>query len=192
MGKTFKFYANHAMVFNCQLQSEQCVGTAKNGNQCRKRCVIGVNLCWQHLLKEKQVRIKDSQFGKGLFAMNKRKEPNEVIFRNNQTIVQYNGEIIDREELIERYGNNTAPYTVQVREDEYSDGSCRRGVGTLVNHATGNRVNARFSYGRNGIQIKATKNIRNGQEIFINYNQGVRNNEQRYLFNEPGVWHETK
>jgi hypothetical protein len=194
MPKTFKFFVDHAMTFSCRLESEQCTSNSRTGNRCRNRTVIGVNTCWRHLLSEKQVRIKDSQYGKGLFAMNNRKEDNAVIFRANATIVKYNGEIVNQAELDRRYGDATAPYGAQRQgEDVYEDGACKRGVGTLVNHATGNNTNARFSYARNGsLQIKATKNIRNNREIFINYNQGVRQQEQRYLFNEAGVRHETR
>lgn len=191
--KKFRFYVNHAMTFQCQLESQQCEGLNRKGNQCRNRCVIGTPRCWVHLLKDNKVRIKQSQFGKGLFAMDIDKGPNEVVFKKNHTIVQYTGEIINRDELERRYGMYTAPYAVQQDADTFIDSACSRGVGSLINHQPEARANCRFSYGRNNnIQVKATKNIRNGQELYLNYNKGVARGEQRYLFNEQGIEHSTR
>ena len=193
MPKNFRFYVNHAMTFECQLESQQCEGINRRGNQCRNRCVIGTPKCWHHLLKENKVRIKPSQFGKGLFAMDIDKGANEIVFKKNQTIVQYTGEIINRDELERRYGVHTAPYAVAKSDNEYIDSACSRGVGSLINHQQEARANCRFSYTRNGgIQVKATKNIRNGQELYLNYNKGVARGEQRYLFNEDGIEHSTR
>lgn len=191
MPKHFKFYVDNALTFQCELESERCTGQSKNGNQCRRNTVIGLSLCWQHLLSQKELRIKDSRFGKGLFALNKRKDNNAIIFKKNQTIISYNGEVITENDVYERYQENTAPYTIVGQRNTYEDGACHRGIGTLVNHATGNAINAKFSYNRQGVIIKATKNIRNGQEIFVNYNAGHTRNDQRYLFDE-NTRHTTK
>ena len=53
--------------------------------------------------------------------------------------------------------------------NRYIDSACVRGVGSLINHA-----NARFSLGRDRVVVRATKIIRQGQEILINYNFGGR------------------
>lgn len=114
-----------------------------------------------------------------------------VIFRTNSTITAYNGHTITKAKNERRYLDKTSPYGVQLRnENEVSDGACHRGVGTLINHAPESRANAKFSFSRNGVlQIKATKDIRNHSQIFINYNIG---DGLRYRFNEPGVRHETR
>lgn len=192
MPKNFKFYVDHALTFRCQLQSHRCESNNNNGRRCGNKSVIGTPVCWRHLLKHYHVRIKESQYGKGLFAMDTTKDDNAVIFKRNDTIVQYEGEILNRNELNNRYGRRTAPYAVQQADDRYIDSACHRGVGSLINHAPEAQSNCRFSYGRNNnIQVKATKNIRNNRELFLNYNKGVRRNEQRYLFNEEGVNHTT-
>jgi hypothetical protein len=194
MPKRFKFLINDEVQFSCFLQSVRCEADSISGDRCRNKTVIGTGLCWRHLLREKKVRIKNSDYGLGLFAMDTTAEENGIVFRENQTIVKYNGEIINREQLQERYGDHTAPYGAQMREhNRINDGACRRGVGTLVNHGNANRENAKFSFSRNGdLQIKATKIIRNGREIFINYNKGNQRGDARYLFDEPGVRHTTK
>ena len=193
MPKQFKFYVNNAISFQCRLQSVRCESDSNNGTRCKNRSVIGTPLCWRHLLKNNKVRIMDSEYGKGLFALDNTKGPNDIIFRSGQTIVQYEGEMLRVNELEERYGRFTAPYAVKVNNNSIIDSACIRGVGSLINHAPENRKNCRFSYPRNGgLQIKATKNIRNGRELFINYNAGNPRGEARYRFNEPDVRHVTR
>ena len=133
----------------------------------------------------------DSQFDKGLFAMDTNKEPNEIVFREGQTIVQYEGDILDVNEINRRYGVDTAPYAVDIRNG-FIDSACFRGIGSLINHAPEAQANCRFSFPRGGgLQIKATKNIRNERELFLNYNKGATGNV-RYRFNEPGIRHVTR
>lgn len=193
MPKQFKFYVNNDIMFQCRLQSVRCEADSIDGNRCKNKSVIGTPICWRHLLKNKKVRIMDSEYGKGLFALDPTTEPNAVIFRTGQTIVKYEGEVLRTAEVERRYGEYTAPYAAKMNDNNIIDSACLRGVGSLINHAPEARKNCRFSYPRNGgLQIKATKNIRNGRELFINYNAGNQRGEPRYLFNEAGVRHTTK
>lgn len=190
MPKKFNFYINNEKHFSCKLQSVRCTSISNGGNRCKNKTVIGTSFCWRHLMRDKQVRIKQSEYGLGLFALNPNKGERERIFKEGDTIVKYDGEIISQDERRERYNDQTAPYGVQMRDNTVNDGACRRGVGTLVNHSTGPRENARFSFTRNGeLQIKAIKNIYNNREIFINYNKGRMPGEPRYNFINN---HETK
>jgi hypothetical protein len=192
MPKKFKFFVNNAITFQCQLQSVRCDADSNNGNRCKNTSVIGTPLCWRHLLKLKKVRILDSQYGKGLFAMDSTKGQNDIVFRENQTIVQYEGERLRANEVERRYGINTAPYAVDLGNG-YIDSACLRGVGSLINHAPQAKRNCRFSFPRaGGIQIKATKNIRNNKELFLNYNEGHERGDNRYKFVEQGVRHNTR
>lgn len=186
MPKKFKFFKPHEInpVFECELESTRCTGTKANGQQCTKRSVIGVPFCWIHLLKDRHLRIKDSNIqgaGKGLFAIDKSRPVGEILFRKNDKITNYDGEILTREILTQRYGEYTAPYGVEVNYNHniYEDGACKRGVGNLVNHQSQAQTNAKLSTNknRNRIILIATKNIRNGQEIFVNYGSD-------YAFNE--------
>lgn len=196
MPKRFTFYIDDKIHFRCQLHSGRCRSNNLGGERCRNKTVIGTGLCWRHLLKEKNLRIKPSVYGLGLFAQasNVNAGDNDILFKKDDVIIEYGGDLINLNTLNERYGENTAPYGVQMQGDnKYNDAACKRGIGSLVNHAPTARRNARFSFSRQGgvLQIKATKNIRNNKEILINYNEGAKSNN-RYRFNEVGVRHVTK
>lgn len=172
----FKFFRPGETVpsFECALEPHQCMGTSKNGMQCRRRSVIGLPFCWTHLLSEKNLRIKASNIpdaGSGLFALKRNATFGEILFRTGDTIIKYEGEVIDQPELERRYGVYTAPYGVALHRHMFEDGACVRGVGNLANHATGALANARLVLDprRNRVSLKAMKNIRNDQEILVNY-----------------------
>jgi hypothetical protein len=198
MPKRFKFFIDDELHFACNLKPHQCSAVKPNGQQCSKRTVIGTDMCWTHLLYRKHLRIKNSNVaggGKGLFALDPKRVNNEIIFRTGQTIIFYGGDVISKPELDRRYDEYTAPYGVQIQGVDgngrqlYRDTACDRGIGSLANHGNANRENARFSFGNNGVlNLKATKNIRNAKEIFVNYNRGAtRGDPTRYILNEAGI-----
>jgi hypothetical protein len=127
------------------------------------------------------LRIKPSTVqnaGKGLFAVNPSdKTGDAIVFRKDQDIIRYFGAPSTGQETYDRYGDALAPYTVAINVNQglYEDAACQRGVGSLANHATQRNSNARFKIKRATstrpavIMVTATKNIRNGHEIFINY-----------------------
>lgn len=174
--------------FTCDLQCGQCEATAKNQQRCRKRTCIGVPFCWVHLLGESHLRIQASTIegaGKGLFAMKRRAEENEIIFKPRETIIPYVGELISKDDSTERYGDRTAAYGVERNQNQDIDAACKRGVGALANHRPTRYTNARLASSPvHGIIVVATKRIRNNQEIFINYGR-------HYIFNEQGVTNRT-
>lgn len=120
----------------------------------------------------------------GLFAENPMDSDHNVIFRANDTITLYKGEIIDKDELIERYSNKTPPYVVGINNNRYEDGAKRRGIGSIANTKAGHN-NATISVHNGYAKIKATKNIYNGDEIFLSYGRS-------HKLNEPNVSHKTK
>ena len=179
----FRFYIDHELHFQSRLESERCNGVKKNGETCKRTCCIGTPYCWTHLLYAKHIRIKDSiliRAGKGLFAIDPSTREPVRVFEKGDKIIEYDGELIPHAELERRYGGYTAPYGVEVNKtrDLYEDGAIHRGAGTLANHATGARVNARLSVSRNHVVLIATKTIKNGSEIYLNYGRA-------YRFNEP-------
>ena len=168
------------VLFRCQLACVQCTATKVDGGNCTRKSCIGIPLCYMHLLREKKLRIKQSTIpgaGKGLFAMDKHAGANEIIFRIGDKIVVYNGEVVTHAELNRRYGDRfTAPYAVSEGR-AVVDAACTRGVGSIANYATGGkRNNAQFSYNRRTklFTLVATKNIRNGAEIFVTYGRAYR------------------
>lgn len=168
--------------FECNLESKQCLANTKNNTRCKRKCVIGFEYCYSHLLSVKNLRIKPAEFGKGLFAQKRRgTEENEILFRKGAIIIEYKGELVDQEELFNRYGENTAPYGMRINKNTMLDAACERGVGSLVNHSA-RKANATFIEMRTqgkitGVKIVANKNIRNNVEILVNYGRSYKFNK---------------
>ena len=183
MPYVFKFFISGTLVFEAALVSERCRGITKEGHRCKRMTVIGKGLCYNHLLKEKNLRIKQSTvrgLGKGLFALDNNQSRDEIVFKKGEKIIEYGGEVLTSEELDDRYEDYTAPYGLEVNKSKniYEDGALERGIGTLCNHSV-QKANARFSVNRNNkVSLVATKNIKNNSEIFIDYGTD-------YGFNEP-------
>ncbi len=177
----FTFSINHNLHFRGQLDCEQCVGRTKKGNQCKRKICIGTGWCGTHLLNEKHLKIQPSTIpnaGKGLYAMDKSKVLNEIVFKAGTRLIEYDGELVDSATLEERYGDETAPYGIHINRDRFEDGALHRGVGTLVNQSPrAAMTNARFGVSKNRIVLFTTKNIRNGQEVFVRYGNEYRFDE---------------
>lgn len=170
------------VAFECPLQCSQCAAVKADGTQCRNRTCVATPFCWIHMLRERHLRVRESTIegaGKGLFAILPKGQPNDIVFRKNDVIIDYAGEAITEAELNQRYGNYTAPYALQSRH-YIEDAACRRGAGAMVNHATGNRVNVVFIFNLDSghFELVAKKNIRNGEELFVNYGKVYRFNEE--------------
>jgi len=189
MVKKFKFYIDGDVHFQCDLKSMQCTGHSRNGSRCKRRCVVGFEFCYQHMLTELHLRILTSTIpnsGKGLFAMDKTAGNNDIIFRKDDLICVYNGQLINGAELNKRYGDYTAPYAVRINNDCAVDSACKRGVGSIANNNPNNN-NARLSVNPTlrRVSLRATKNIKNNTEIFLSYGN-------TYQIHEEGVHHTTK
>ena len=177
----FKFYNNvddPRPSFSCAVSSERCDGENKNGSHCSRKCVIGTPYCWTHLLSKYELRILPSTIpnaGKGLFVLNKKEPVGAVVIRNGETVCPYGGELINKDTLEERYGEKTAPYTVEMSRDRYRDAGCARGVGSLINHSN-QRANVAFSIDQRAktVSIKAKRNLKNGEELFVSYGRTYR------------------
>jgi SET domain-containing protein len=140
-----------------------------------------------HLLSQKRLRIRPSTIagaGKGLFAFDRTAAPDAVLWKRLHPIIEYDGELINDGLLHQRYGDYTAPYAIRNVRDEdlqdpfarrVEDGACRRGVGALANHKPAREGANAFFYAQlhpNRIILKASRNIRNGDEIFVDYGEG--------------------
>lgn len=149
----------------CETSSKQCIDNAKNGSRCRNRVIIGVPWCWIHL-KKRGYRIKASTIpnsGKGVFTLN--------TLDPNRNIMNYDGDVIDTEEIDRRYGNNTAPYAVEKRVGLYIDSICNRSPASMINHKRGRGANCKFSRYMGLMRVRTTKRIPADSELFINYGQ---------------------
>ena len=172
MGYKFQFKVNDNLLFEGDLICSQCIEIKKDGNRCKRKTCIGVPVCHQHLESKYKLKIKKSSIpnaGKGLFVFDKFAE-NDIIFKKGDKIISYEGELINLQQLNKRYGDYTAPYALNIDKNNYRDASLKRGVGSLGN-TNNKRNNVKLSANTKNKTafLKATKNIRNGSEIFISY-----------------------
>ena len=198
----FTFLIQNELEFSQELVCNRCEGLTKGGNRCNRRVCIGVPYCFQHLQSVLHLKIKPSNIpnaGKGLFALDKRLGTNAVVFRHNprnqylsDEICNYSGEITSLDTLETRYGDPTAPYAIQIIENQrFEDGAVKRGIDSIANQSTvAFPANARFVVkrinGRNHhIALKAIRNSRNGEEIFVDYGLD-------YIMNESDIRYITK
>ena len=162
-------------AFRCTLQCSQCTALTARGTQCARRTCIGVSLCWSHLIRDRKLRILPSTLpgaGKGLFA---HAPDQEIVFRRGDRIVDYGGEVLTVAQLAERYGQWTGPYAFGATRTIIQDAACVRSVGSIVNHRAA--PNARYGVYQGRGFIKALRNIRHGEEIFVNYGRAYNMNE---------------
>ena len=177
--KVFSFLVNDTEMFQCNLISERCLCINKNGLRCKNQTVIGLGCCRVHLSSQYHLKIKPSNIpngGLGLFAFGK---GDAIIFKKDQNIIEYAGEKLTEAQVNERYGEqHTAPYCAKIKNDTYVDCACERRVGSLANSSVGHN-NARLSANtRNStLSVKATKNIKNGQEILLSYGTAYKMND---------------
>ena len=161
----------------CRLAKKRCVAKTRAGNaRCKNHVCIGIGrkntLCWLHLMRKKHLRIKQSNIasaGNGLFAVDRTKKPNAIIFRKGSLIVEYYGRIVNTNTLNKNYpGNFDAPYTICDDVAGCVDAGCARGVAAMANHSK-KQYNAKVIAHGTLLYLKAAKNIRNGEEIMFNY-----------------------
>jgi len=67
-----------------------------------------------------------------------------------------------------RYADKTGPYVAKMSQNKYMDAAKIRGIRSLANTLP-NHNNATLSVSHNSVSLKATKNIKNGDEIFLSY-----------------------
>jgi len=191
----FTFIIDNEVRYTALLHGTRCTHiNPNNRRRCTRKVYIGINLCWQHDRTDLKLKIAPSTIpnaGKGLFAFDNRKKNNRrnrtVIFNAGTTICQYNGEIVTREILDNRYGDMTAPYGIRINasRNQYEDGAKYRGIGTLSNTNDDNDINAEFRIRNGRVVLIANKAIYDGDEIFANYMND-------YNLNEEGVSYNTK
>ena len=163
-------------TFRCHLHCQRCQKLKPNGQRCKNRVCMGVPFCWVHNKQYYGLQIRDSQFGKGLFAT--RNMP------NGHWICPYVGEVITEACLNLRYpGHRTAPYAVNDTCQDI-DSACRRGIAAMANGLfRGTRSRARAVHHAileyrhapfNTVWIRAIRDINIGEEIFVHYGSQYR------------------
>ena len=103
----FNFFVNNHVAFECPINSIRCIAHNVNGSRCKRRVCIGTPYCFSHLPIYLHLKIMPStipQAGKGLFAFDKTKGNDEIIFKKGNVICAYGSEFITHAELNDRYG----------------------------------------------------------------------------------------
>ena len=127
--------------FVCNLKSVQCSFTGSGSQQCRRKTVMGIDLCHNHLLIEKTLVVKRSVIQNeriGLFAAHPKSVFRDMqvklrragaaatavremaqavpVFEKGDTICIFKGEPISHAEALRRYtAVENAPYLLMVR-----------------------------------------------------------------------------
>lgn len=166
-----------AWHYECEMKSDRCTAINDDGTRCSRRVVIGKPMCWIHSRSQMKLAVKNSTIpnaGKGLFAIRTKKKGltetqlHKPVFRKNENIAKYTGDVVTEAELDARYGgdvNYTAPYAL-LMNGVIIDAGCNRGIASIANHKPPSQANSEFT--ETG-KIRATKNIYDGREIFVDY-----------------------
>ena len=187
--------------FKCEMQSRRCeYVAASTGKRCRLQTRRALPYCWQHAQIADHVIIRKSEIAGtnmlGLFACDRNKGPNEVVFRKGDRISIYArkasgnkqaiGEFMSDQEMADRYGECvTSPYGVDVpREKVAVDTACQRSIASYSNSSTSEaKSNAEMVWNKNATELLliAKKAIYNGDEILWYYGS-------TYRFEYPGFF----
>lgn len=158
----------------------QCTAITKKGTRCKlNTCVIGPK-CWMHTLSENNLKVKQSHIkeaGKGLYAQKGRSKNNDIVFKKDSVIGEYSGKILTLDE-VNKMPVNKRTYILQHGKNRFIDavktnsGPARyandcRASNKAKGECSGN--NAKFIKSQNKMNLKATKNIKNSDEIFVSY-----------------------
>ena len=153
---------------------------AKIGKQCGRSTVIGTMICWQHLRHNlfitdsnitQRVGRRDVPIGKGLFTLIDEENPNSIIFREGEAILYYYGFPLTDQKYDQKYGVFTATYTVGPKSSCNANFEARY---PPENHT------GPFKYA-----IVASKNIKGGREMYVNYGRTNRINNLAQPFMLP-------
>jgi uncharacterized protein len=145
----------------------RCQGKNKNGMRCKRRVARGY-LCFQHLASEKQLKIKKSHIpnaGLGLYSLKDRNA--------GSIIIPYGGITVKTTDP--DYGGD---YILQIAKDKFLDGNPKKtnkSIGAYANDCRTANKKAKQCKGNNAklanrsANLKATKKIKAGQEIYAGY-----------------------
>jgi len=186
MPQHYTFSYNHNPVFECDLASMQCEANGKTGKRCSNKTVIGVKLCWQHLLGLKHLRIKQSTVpgaGKGVFAVDPHRPAGAVIFaKGSNVMIPFDGEKMSLAASKQRYKKHEAyaRYAILDSKDVVFDAACMRSVGSIIASNISNRRGAsNVVYNSNKI-LEATRDILNGEELLTSFKNHEIGDEDMY------------
>ena len=168
--------------WECPLQKMRCIHHPESThNQCRRESTYTLPYCWQHLKSVSKLRIgvttmRDSDGNpltfQGLFVCDESKANDVVIFKRNDILAPYLGQILTRSQQNARYPGETevVPYGFGL-----IDAACVRSVAAYGNHCLPTNQNCAnnstiITSGPIFFPVlQATRDIRNNTEVFVDY-----------------------
>lgn len=161
---------------------DRCIAVTKSGTRCKLRTCKTGPYCWIHTESLSHLRVLPSHVpnaGLGLYAMKRKAHNNEIVFKKDDKITDYKGRILTNAQYLPLTNAQTT-YVIQTSNNKYINANRTNDpVGRYVNDCRGphpvvnwrNNCNSRFACanGANQCSIRATKNIRQGNEILADY-----------------------
>jgi len=153
--------------------SMQCMGTTLRNERCKLRTARG-DMCWIHLQSDYGLRVKDSQYGLGLFATED--------FAKGDEIAPYRGEVVSHRKINQLCpGDDLVVYGLQITAKEHVN-ACKTtdGVARFANdpHGSDKEPNAEFPYVNKKrknlpkkLMLTAVKPIKKGEEVLVDYGE---------------------
>ena len=143
-----------------------------------------LDVCPHHI----NFKIKKSKYlGDGVFVHETGSDKEKVIFKKNDIILEYKGEKLKSKEVESLYKDNYAPYLMYIGRNKYLDSACKRSLASMVNMGTKKENNCFFHGIKNSIYIKASKDIKNFEELLCDYGEYYEN----FDFKNTGIKHST-
>lgn len=190
MGYIFNFSSsNDGIEWSAPLIEKKCAYS-----RCNNIVSIGLPYCEEHSERFYGVKVSEGKYGRGVIA---------VRDLTKNISLPYHGEVISKDELKQRYGHATGPYSLQSKKGKFEDAALSRGIAACVNHAEDDKVNCILTWDKEGQRniIFTVKAIKQGEELFCSYygyNPDKPDDEQvkvkkgdEYQFNEAGVSFDT-
>ena len=88
--KHFKYFIDNEPNFDCVLEKQRCSCIKSDNTRCRRKVVIGLEFCFQHLGLKRHLKIKKSTIpnsGFGVFAIDSRLPSDDtktILFRGER------------------------------------------------------------------------------------------------------------
>jgi hypothetical protein len=154
----------------------RCCHQYENGDFCKNEQIY--ELCDIHAIKDRKVKVCNSLIDPsflGLFAYNGIYDSEEIVFKKNDLIFEYEGIVMTKMEIDQLYPDEQPSYVVQISKDIFIDCVDHRCLAAMINTSryTNGRFksNCRFSVSpaNKTCKIVATRNIYNCEEILNSY-----------------------
>ena len=134
-----------------------CAANCANGRHCKRKTCLS-QYCWMHLKTQNGLVVKKSTIpnsGLGLFSSWDRKPKDFVaVYKGVSSSNPVRGDYVVYNRSARRY-----------IDAKYSNSCAAR----FANDSRGNRNNCKFADSRHGVNLRTTKTIKKGQELFVPY-----------------------